>query len=152
LECWLAGRGLATLHLRMERACANALAAARFLAGDSRVSRVDYPGLDTHPQHALASRQFGGRFGTILAFHLAGGRAAAERFIRAATRIPFCPSLGEVSTTLSHPESTSHRGLSPQERAALGITGGTIRLSVGVESPEHVCEALAEGLAGVGGE
>jgi len=147
-ECWLAARGLATLHLRMERASANALAAARFLAADPRVVRVDYPGLATHPQHALADRQFGGRFGSMLAFHLPGGRAAAERFIRAATRIPFCPSLGEVSTTLSHPESTSHRGLSPDERATLGISGGTLRLSVGVESAEYVIAALAEGLAG----
>ena len=71
--------------------------------------------------------------------------------MRGATQIPFCPSLGEVSTTLSHPESTSHRGLTPESRAALGITGGTIRLSVGIESPEFVRDALAAGLRGAEG-
>jgi cystathionine beta-lyase/cystathionine gamma-synthase len=148
-EAWLALRGLATLALRVEQASANALVAAEFLAGRKDVARVDYPGLTTHPQHALAARQFGGRFGSMVTFHLPGGRPAAAAFIKAARRIPFCPSLGEVSTTLSHPESTSHRGHSPEARAALGITGGTIRLSVGCESAEFVCEALAEGLAGV---
>ncbi len=70
-------------------------------------------------------------------------------FMKAATRIPFCPSLGELATTLSHPESTSHRGLSAAERAALGITGGTIRLSVGIESTAAVIEAVEAGLAGL---
>jgi cystathionine beta-lyase/cystathionine gamma-synthase len=110
---------------------------------------VYYPGLKEHPQHALARRQFGERFGTIATFCLAGGRAAADSFIAAAKRIPFCPSLGELSTTLSHPETTSHRGLSAQDRADLGIDGGTIRLSVGTESSDFIREALAEGLAGV---
>jgi len=74
-------------------------------------------------------------------------RAAADAFIAAvARRIPFCPSLGEVSTTLSHPETTSHRGMSAQEREALGITGGTIRLSVGTESVEFIREALIDAL------
>jgi cystathionine beta-lyase/cystathionine gamma-synthase len=68
----------------------------------------------------------------------------------AASQIPFCPSLGELSTTLSHPESTSHRGMTATARAALGITGGTIRLSVGIESSESVLEAVTGGLAGLG--
>lgn len=148
-DCWLACRGLATLPLRIDRAGANALAAARFLAEQPQVESVDYPGLPTHPQHELARRQFQDRYGTIVTFHLPGGRDAAVRFMRAASRIPFCPSLGETSTTLSHPESTSHRGLTAEDRAALGITGGTIRLSVGVESPEYVLDALREGLSGV---
>ncbi len=146
-DCWLASRGLATMHLRVVRACSNALRAAEFLSTRTDVERVDYPGLPTHPDHALASRQFDGGFGTIVTFRLAGGRSAADAFINAARRIAFCPSLGEVSTTLSHPESTSHRALSPQQRAALGITGGTIRLSLGVESSEFVIDALGEGLA-----
>jgi len=80
-------------------------------------------------------------------FRLAGERAAADAFIAsAAERIPFCPSLGELSTTLSHPETTSHRGMTAQERAALGITGGTIRLSVGTESLEFIRDALDEAL------
>jgi cystathionine beta-lyase/cystathionine gamma-synthase len=112
------------------------------------VARVDYPGLANHPRHALAARQFSRGFGSLVTFHLRGGRPAAEKFIAAAKRIPFCPSLGELQTTLSHPETTSHRGLTPEGRAALGITGGTIRLSVGIEPAEDVVAALAEGLAG----
>lgn len=149
-DCWLAQRGLATAHLRIERACQNALAAAEFLTSQApRVATVHYPGLADHPQQDLARRQFGELFGTIVTFRLAGGRAAADAFIATARQIPFCPSLGEVSTTLSHPETTSHRGMTAEQRAALGITGGTIRLSVGTESVEFVREALAAGLAGV---
>ncbi len=150
LDCWLASRGLATANLRIERACENALVAAEFLqARGAEVAAVHYPGLSNHPQHGLARRQFGERFGTIVTFRLTGGRAAADSFVAAAKRIPFCPSLGELSTTLSHPETTSHRGLSAKDREALGIDGGTIRLSVGTESSEFVRESLAEGLAGV---
>jgi O-succinylhomoserine sulfhydrylase len=148
-ECWLTARGLASVHLRVERACENALRAARFLQTHPAVMAVNYPGLAEHPQHELAASQFAGRFGWMVTFHLAGGRVAAERFMQSAKQIPFCPSLGETCTTVSHPESTSHRGLTPAERAALGITGGTLRLSVGVESSEFVIESLREGLQGV---
>jgi len=145
-DCWLAERGLATAHLRIARSCQNAQAAADYLkARTPQVATVHYPGLAEHAQHALAARQFGGLFGTIVTFRLAGGRAAADAFIGAAKRIPFCPSLGELSTTLSHPETTSHRGLTAQQRHDLGITGGTIRLSVGTESLESIRAALAEG-------
>ncbi len=133
----------------MERACQNALAVAQVLAGANSVADVYYPGLSTHPDHALAGRQFGERFGSIVTFTLAGGGAAARAFMKAATRIPFCPSLGELATTLSHPQSTSHRGLSAAQRQRLGITGGTIRLSVGIESTEAVIAAVGEGLAGL---
>lgn len=147
-DCWLAERGLATAALRIERASDNALVAAEFLHGQSPVvEMVHYPGLAKNPQHELAKRQCSGRFGPIVSFRLAGGRAAADAFIAAARRVPFCPSLGSISTTLSHPETTSHRGMTAAQRAALGITGGTIRLSVGVESPEFIREILAEGLA-----
>lgn len=148
-DSWLAARGIGTLALRAERASANAVAAATFLAGRKECARVYYPGLKQHPDHALAERQFAGRYGSMLSFTLAGGGAAAARFIAAAKRIPFCPSLGDLSTTLSHPESTSHRGFTPEERAALDITGGTIRLSVGIESADAIVAALGEGLAGV---
>jgi cystathionine beta-lyase/cystathionine gamma-synthase len=147
LDCWLAARGIGTLHLRAERASANALATARLLAARREVEIVHYPGLADHPDHELAARQFGGRYGSIVTFTLDGGTKAAARFISAARRIPFCPSLGELSTTLTHPESTSHRAMTPAARESLGIKGGTIRLSVGVESSEFVIEALSEGLA-----
>jgi cystathionine beta-lyase/cystathionine gamma-synthase len=84
-----------------------------------------------------------------VAFRLADGRAAADAFIVASKQIPFCPSLGELSTTLSHPETTSHRGMTSDQRAALGITGGTIRLSVGTESMEFIQDALIEALRGI---
>lgn len=147
-DCWLALRGLGTLALRVDRASSTALAAAGYLQSRTECVYVDYPGLESHPDHGLARRQFGDRFGHMVTFTLRGGRAAAAGFIAAARQIPFCPSLGDLSTTLSHPESTSHRGLSPQARAALGIDGGTVRLSVGIESTEAVMAALDEGLAG----
>lgn len=146
-DCWLAARGIGTLALRAERASSNALAAAEFLAARAECEAVYYPGLASHADRRLAERQFDGRFGSMLAFTLRGERSAADRFIAAAKRIPFCPSLGDLSTTLSHPQSTSHRGLSEAERRKLGITGGTIRLSVGIESPAAILDALQEGLA-----
>ena len=151
-ECWLAARGLGTLHLRMERAAENAAQVAAMLEDRWRhreLEAVHYPGLTGHPDHALSVRQFGRRFGAMVTFTLPGGIAAAKKFIAAAKRIPFCPSLGELCTTLSHPESTSHRGLTPEQRAGLGMTGGTIRLSVGTESADFVLDAVREGLAGV---
>lgn len=145
-DCWLADRGLVTMHLRVGRAGQNAQSAAEFLAASPAVAKVFYPGLPSDPGHELARRQFGGRFGTMVAFELRGGREAARRFISRARRIPFCPSLGDASTTLSHPVSTSHRSFSAAQLAELGITDGTIRLSVGVESGEFVREILEEGL------
>jgi cystathionine beta-lyase/cystathionine gamma-synthase len=148
-DCWLALRGLSTLALRVERACANALEAAQFLSQAGAVERVYYPGLSEHPDHAMAVRQFGHRFGSMVAFTLRGGGEAVQAFMAASPGIPFCPSLGELNTTLSHPASTSHRSLSPDARAALGITDGTIRLSVGIESTSWVLEALAQGVHAV---
>jgi cystathionine beta-lyase/cystathionine gamma-synthase len=148
-DCWLALRGIGTLGVRMERACGSAQAVAEMLAQSGKVAAVYYPGLAAHPDHELARRQFGDCFGSIVTFTLSGGAAAAGAFIQAAKEIPFCPSLGELSTTLSHPESTSHRALAAADRAALGITGGTIRLSVGIESAATVVEAVRAGLEGV---
>ncbi|MBB74104.1 MAG: hypothetical protein CMJ75_06275 [Planctomycetaceae bacterium] len=145
-DCWLATRGLATLPLRISRACESALHVSQWLLRQAEIEQVDYPGLEDHPQHDLARQQFHGQFGTVVTFHLKGGRAAAESFIQANQALPFCPSLGETITTLSHPESTSHRGLSVAQRETLGIGGGTIRLSVGIESAEHIVDSLQVGL------
>jgi cystathionine beta-lyase/cystathionine gamma-synthase len=147
-DCWLATRGLATLHLRAKAASANALAVAEFLTQQKNAaSNVRYPGLASHADHAVARKQFGEHCGAMVTFDLVGGLAAAEKFITAvAEDIPFCPSLGEVSTTLSHPASTSHRALAPEDQTRLGITGGTIRLSIGTESPEHIIASLNRGL------
>lgn len=149
-DCWLALRGIGTLAVRMDRACRNAQAVAELLASSGKVAAAHYPGLADHPDHRLARRQFGDRFGSIVSFTLPGGLEAARAFMAAAREIPFCPSLGELATTLSHPESTSHRALGAADRRALGITGGTIRLSVGIESEAAVVEAVRTGLNAVG--
>lgn len=146
-DCWLALRGIGTLALRAERAISNAANAAEFLRQHEKVAHVDYPGLRSHADHALSSRQFGGRFGNMVTFHLRGELREAERFITAAQSIPFCPSLGDLRTTLSHPASTSHRSLTPEARGQLGIGPATIRLSMGIESSSAVIAALSEGLA-----
>ncbi|MBA61724.1 MAG: hypothetical protein CMJ76_05095 [Planctomycetaceae bacterium] len=143
LECWLACRGVSTLTLRMHQASATAQAAAELLAGLEAVELVEYPGLENHIDHELARDQFIQGFGHMVTFRLAGGREATDRLI-ATEEIPFCPSLGDVSTTLSHPASTSHRGLSESQRAALGITDGTIRLSIGVDPTEEVLGSLSK--------
>jgi cystathionine beta-lyase/cystathionine gamma-synthase len=148
-ECWLAVRGLGTLALRVERANSNAQLAAAHLSQSPKVTRVLYPGLQSHPDYTLARRQFGTQSGAMVTFVLDGGLAAAERLIRSSRRIPFSPSLGELCTTLSHPASTSHRALSEAARSASGIDGGMIRLSVGIESPEYVLSALDEALTAV---
>ncbi len=148
-ECWLAARGLGTLALRVEKANANAREVARQLARAPGVERVIYPGLPDHPDHALAQRQFGECFGTMISFSVSGGLEAATSFIRASQQIPFCPSLGELSTTLSHPRSTSHRAMSDDLLQQLGITENMIRLSVGIESPEFIMSALHQALEAV---
>jgi cystathionine beta-lyase/cystathionine gamma-synthase len=144
-ESWLAMRGLATLALRSSRACATALALAERLSGHGRVAAVHYPGLPGHPDHALAARVLRGGFGAIVTIDLAT-RERADAFIRALEHIPFAPSLGDVATTLSHPASTSHRGLSPEQRAALGITPGLVRLSIGLEDPDDLWGELDRAL------
>jgi cystathionine beta-lyase/cystathionine gamma-synthase len=150
-DCWLALRGLSTFHLRMERACQNAQAIAAHLSQHPAVAHVVYPGLADHPDHRLAAVQFRvAAGGSMVTLELSGGRTAVTQFMHACPEIPFCPSLGEVSTTLSHPASTSHRALTGARRAELGITDGTLRLSVGTESAEWIWATLERGLQSVG--
>jgi cystathionine gamma-synthase len=145
-DCWLAERGLETLELRMNAASDNAAKLADWLAEQPGVERVWYPGRPDHPDHELASRALRGAFGNMLCFDLAGGRNAVNRFIHAAPGIPFSPSLGHCSTTLSHPASTSHRYVSGAEKKRQGITDGLVRLSVGVEPLERILAEMAKGL------
>jgi cystathionine beta-lyase/cystathionine gamma-synthase len=145
-DCWLAARGLATLPLRMRAATANAAALADWLAAQPGIAQVVYPGRPDHPDHDLARRQFPHGCGNMLCFELRGGREAANRFLRAATGIPFSPSLGHTATTCSHPASTSHRYLSPGERRRQGIGDGLVRLSVGVEELTQIQHEMAKGL------
>jgi cystathionine beta-lyase/cystathionine gamma-synthase len=149
-DCWLAERSLDTLTLRMTAACHNAARLAEWLAGQRGVRQVIYPGRGDHPDHALAAKLFategGPLFGNMLCFELAGGRDGVNKFLRAAKGIPFSPSLGNTTTTCSHPASTSHRYVSPAERKRLGIGDGLVRLSVGVEPLDQIQEAMEEGL------
>lgn len=145
-DCWLAERGLATLELRMRAACANAVRLAEWLAGLPGVKQVIYPGRPDHPDHALATELLQGGHGNMLCFELDGGRSAVNRFLRRAPGIPFSPSLGHATTTLSHPATTSHRYVSPAEKRRQGISDGLIRLSVGIEPVEAIQVEIDKGL------
>ncbi|MBC8084317.1 MAG: aminotransferase class I/II-fold pyridoxal phosphate-dependent enzyme [Hymenobacter sp.] len=141
MESWLAVRGLKTLRLRMEAHCRNADAIAHFLQRQPAVRAVHYPGLHDHPQHLLAANQGGALFGGMLSFQLADDAETVNRFMRASRRFPFAPSLAGVDSSLSYPLGTSHRSLTPAQRAGLGIGVGLVRLSVGIEP---VAELLAD--------
>ncbi|WP_209425669.1 aminotransferase class I/II-fold pyridoxal phosphate-dependent enzyme [Pararhodobacter sp. SW119] len=132
-DCWLAERGLFSFELRYDRAEENAAALAEHLSGLPGVKRVLYPTRRDHPDHNRAAALLGARGGHMVSFEIAGGRGAANRLTRGAPNIAFAPTLGDIGTTLSHPASSSHRGLTAEGRAALGISEGFFRVSVGVE-------------------
>jgi cystathionine gamma-synthase len=146
-DWWLAERGLQSFELRYDRAEANAAAIAQALAETEGVAQVLYPTRPDHPDHARATALLGARGGTMVSFRLAGDRATANAMVRAAPDIAFAPTLGDIGTTLSHPPSSSHRGLSEDRRAALGITEGFFRLSVGVEDPALIIQELRAAIA-----
>jgi cystathionine beta-lyase/cystathionine gamma-synthase len=145
-DCWLTERGLATLPLRIRAASTNAAALADWLATQPAVSRVVYPGRTDHPNHAVAARLLGNTFGNMLCFELSGGRDAVNRFMQKARGVPFSPSLGNTTTTCSHPATTSHRYVSPAERRRQGISDGLVRLSVGIEDLAVIQAEMAKGL------
>ncbi len=147
-DAWMALSGVKTLPLRMRAHSENALAVAHYLEQHPAVTRVEYPGLASHPHHDLASHLYPHGTGGMMAFEVTGGYHGASTLVRAlAGRIPLATSLADVSTTLSYPAGTSHRSLSPDDRAAIGITDGLLRLSVGIESPEDILADFAWGLA-----
>jgi methionine-gamma-lyase len=149
LEAFLALRGLKTLALRMERHSANALAVARALEGAPGVAALRYPGLASHPQHALAERTLrDGMAGGMLALEVSGGRAAGERFLDQLRVAVHATSLGTVETLCSHPASSSHRQLGEAELAEAGLSAGMIRVSIGLEDPEDLVADLANAAAG----
>lgn len=135
-DCWLAERGLYSFELRYDRAEANAQALADHLATLPGVKRVLYPTRRDHPDHNRAVDLLGERGGHMVSFEVDGGRAAANALTRGAPEIAFAPTLGDIGTTLSHPASSSHRALTAEGRAGLGITEGFFRISVGVEDIE----------------
>ena len=147
-DCWMAERGLYTFDMRFARAQENAAALAEVIASHDAVEAVLYPGRADHPDHARAADLLDGP-GNMVSFRLRGGRAAAVALTRAAPQLAFAPTLGDVGTTLSHPASSSHRGLTPEGRAALGITEGFFRVSVGCEPIELLREDFATALDAV---
>lgn len=145
-NAWVFLKGLETLRLRMEAHSASALALAEWLAAQPAVARVHYTGLATHPQHALAAKQQRA-FGGVLSFELRGGREEAWRFIDATRLMSITANLGDAKTTITHPASTTHGRLSPEARAAAGITEGLIRIAVGLEDLDDLKADCARGLA-----
>ena len=145
-NAWVILKGLETLDLRMRAQSAAALELARWLEREPAVARVHYPGLASHPQHALAARQQKAG-GAVLSFELKGGREAAWRLIDATRLVSITANLGDVKTTITHPASTTHGRLSPQARAAAGINDGLVRLAVGLEAIEDLKADLKRGLS-----
>jgi len=143
--CYLLHRGLKTLGVRVRHQGESALKIARFLEQHPKVTRINYPGLESHPHHLRACDLFDG-FGGVLSFELAGGTEAADRFIKHAT-IPTCaPSLGGVETLIMRPAVTSHVGMSSDERARAGINDGLVRLAVGLETSDDLIEDFEHAL------
>jgi cystathionine gamma-lyase len=136
-DSFLALRGAKTLHLRMRAHCENALALARFLESHPAVEDVIYPGLASHPDHALATRQMDG-FGGMVSIRLKGGFEAAKRFCERTGLFTLAESLGGVESLVNHPAVMTHASVPAERRAALGITDSLVRLSVGVEAVEDL--------------
>ena len=132
-DAWLATRGARTLAVRLERQSASALALAAFLERHPAVARVYHPGLPSHPQHALARRLMPRIQGAMLSLDLRGGALAVEGLMTRARLLEFAPSFGDVATTWTYPTRTSHRRVSAEEQAAMGIGPGLVRVSVGLE-------------------
>jgi cystathionine beta-lyase/cystathionine gamma-synthase len=145
-DAWLATRGARTLAVRLARQCATALRLAAFLEGHAAVGCVYYPGLPSHPQHALAKRLMGRLHGAMLSLDLRGGALAVERFMARTRLLEFAPSFGDVATTWTYPARTSHRRVPAEEQAAMGIGPGLIRVSVGLEDPVDLIADLAQAL------
>ncbi len=141
-DSWLNVRSLKTLPLRMSAHSLNALEVAGWLEKHPKIKRVFYPGLPSHSQSEVARRQMPEGCGGMVSFELEGGFPAASRFVKALKLILFAPSLADVTTTISHPASTSHRPVSQEGRLKLGISDGLLRLSVGIEEVSDILEDL----------
>jgi O-succinylhomoserine sulfhydrylase len=144
-NAWTCLKGMETLGVRMRGHCVNALEVARWLESHPNVERVIYPGLESHPQHALAMKQQAAG-GAVLSFVVKGGRAAAWKVIDSVELISNTANFGDVKTTICHPATTTHQRLSPAEREASGIVEGLVRLGVGLEDPSDIRADLERGL------
>jgi O-succinylhomoserine sulfhydrylase len=146
-NAWIFLKGLETLRLRMQAHSESALALARWLQDQPQVIRTYYPGLDSHPQHHLlrGQQELGG---AIVSFEVRGGRETAWRVIDAARMLSITANLGDTKTTITHPATTTHGRLSPDERAAMGISDGLVRIAVGLEDLRDIQADLSLGLVG----
>lgn len=143
MDSFLVLRGLKTLHVRMDRHAANAARVAEFLVKHPKVTKVIWPGLESHPQHALAKRQMKG-FGGMMSFEIAGGEPAARAFLKAVRVFACAESLGGVESLIEHPGIMTHASVPKETREMLGISDGLIRLSVGIEDGQDLCDDLAQ--------
>jgi O-succinylhomoserine sulfhydrylase len=145
-NAWLLLKGLETLALRLDACCRSAVAIAEFLAAQPTVTRVWYPTRADHPQQALALSQMSAG-GTVVTFEVAGGKEAAFSAMNAFGLIAVSNNLGDSKSLATHPATTTHMRIGPEEREKLGITDGVIRLSIGLEDPEDLKDDLAQALA-----
>jgi O-succinylhomoserine sulfhydrylase len=145
-NAWVLLKGLETLDLRVRAMQANAAAVADFLAAQPGVARVLYPARPDHPQHALAMRQMSGG-GTLVSLEVAGGKAACFRFLDALRLIDISNNLGDAKSLVTHPATTTHMRIGPEERARLGISDSLVRLSVGLEDARDLTDDLGQALA-----
>jgi cystathionine gamma-lyase len=145
-DAFLTLRGIKTLAVRMERHCENAVRIASFLENHPKVERVYYPGLQSHPQHALARRQMNGRYGGMVTAVLKGGLPASRRFLERCRLFTLAESLGGVESLVEHPAIMTHASIPAEIRTRLGIDDGLVRLSVGIESADDLIAELKEAL------
>jgi len=145
-NAWVLLKALETLHLRVNQQMASAVRIADMLASAPQIVRVIYPGRDDHPQAEIVRRQMTGG-GTMVAFEVAGGKAAAFAFANALSIVKISNNLGDAKSLITHPATTTHQRLSPEARAALGIAEGMLRLSVGLEDAEDLLDDLRQGLS-----
>ena len=145
---WVQLKGLETLDLRVRAQADSAARLARAVSGHPALARVLYPGLPDHPQHALAQRQLGSG-GTMLSLDLKGGKEAAFRFLNALDIVLISNNLGDAKSIATHPATTTHQRLSPEQRGRLGISDGLVRISVGIEDAEDLCEDVLQALDGI---
>jgi O-succinylhomoserine sulfhydrylase len=147
-NAWLLLKGLETLTLRVERHVANARAVAHFLEGHKAIERVLYPELESHPQHALAKAQMSAG-GSIVVFEVPGGKKGAFKLLNRLRLVDISNNLGDAKSLITHPATTTHQRLGPEGRAAMGVSDGMIRLSVGLEDVEDIKADLAQALDGL---
>ena len=144
-NAWVLVKGLETLHLRLRQHCRSALDVATALSARGDLDRVLYPGLESHPQHALAKAQMSD-FGSVVTIDIAGGKDRAFRFMNALGLIDISNNLGDAKSIATHPATTTHQRLSPGERENLGITDGLVRISIGLEDPLDLLEDIVGAL------